>query len=519
MACCLALNGCGGGNGGESLVGRVDITSNTAEIKGAYDEPLQFELTVKNTGPVALTGLTPRASSSLTEMSVNGCAGIVLQVNATCSLVYTVRPTAAGEGTLGVDVQFVDAGQARQASASVRYVFTASQWDTAPAWAGQSGNASHTGYMPVSLRAADFKLAWTASPTPPSGGLILYGITSDNGRIYATAMPAKLSGFPPSAVYAVSAQDGSLAWQRDFVETNGTSGRETPFVGGPAIIEGELFVTMSMALRNKLFRIDASTGDTKSEYRAGESRLASFYNPVVEGGTFFIYEHDNYPGILIFDPHDPEQVDEFHVPSSWSKNVPGGTGNQIAADSRYIYLYVGSFYGDTSRHPALLVIDRATNQPAFKIPDVVRNNPPEENAPVLDEGSAHAFLSIDGSLVCFDLSQRLVAWEAKGYAGPPAYAERTVFVTDKDRLTLSALDATTGSVLWSWTAPEQIISNIVVTKTHVFVAGAAATYAISRASHLQEWTHADGGASLMIHSKGKLVIAKNSGELTGISLR
>ncbi len=510
MAFCLVLSACGGGSSTPAEppkpVGKLDITANATALNAAFDEaPQQLQLTVKNTGAVAVTNLTPKASSALMVDAANTCAGMTLAVNASCTLSYLIKPTAPAQGSVGLELQFSDDGVVRQAAWSIPYNFGPSQWETAPVWANQQGNAAHSGYVPVSLQAANFKFDWELGP--PSTDAIVIGLTSDKDKVYASIQQDHSVCCGLHVIYALSASDGSLVWQKQLPCA-------CYQLNEPVFADGDLFFTSWEPLERSKWRLDASTGEIRAR-ESSSSRSIPDVAPVSWDHELYYSLDDSFSAYA----HDSAAQTWAGV---WTLSSLGTSAKEPAVDGKYVYRYATLGFDSTAtplNGADLVAFDRLSGGKAFEIKD--QTVAPVYNAGwlVLDEGSAQAFVVGQGKALAFDLAGRKVAWEVSGdFAWQASYGDQTLFVKSQNKRLLSALDAKTGAVLWTWASPDELISDIIVTKTHLFVASANQTNAISRSSHAMEWATADGGR-LMLTNTGKLIIARTDGALIAISLR
>ena len=81
--------------------------------------------------------------------------------------------------------------------------------------------------------------------------------------------------------------------------------------------------------------------------------------------------------------------------------------------------------------------------------------------------------------------------------------------------TLYAIDETTGEDLWLWSEAD-LTSNVVVTKSHIFVSSDSQTFAIDVNTQQTVWSYNAGG-KLSLASNGQLYIAGD--KLVAISLQ
>jgi outer membrane protein assembly factor BamB len=132
-------------------------------------------------------------------------------------------------------------------------------------------------------------------------------------------------------------------------------------------------------------------------------------------------------------------------------------------------------------------------------------------APAL--GSQNDALVFNGRrLLSFDLQGRRIRWtQTDDYSSQPSIAGDVIYVVNNGAL--AALDEATGSRLWTWSAPSDVLAGpVAVTDSHVFVCGASTTYAVDVDTHQMVWSYSSAGALTL--SEGQLLIAGSTGLLT-----
>jgi uncharacterized repeat protein (TIGR01451 family) len=121
-----------------------------------------------------------------------------------------------------------------------------------------------------------------------------------------------------------------------------------------------------------------------------------------------------------------------------------------------------------------------------------------------------------GRLMSFDLTNRQIRWTmSNGFNDQPSLVNGVIYAVQNGVLSVRRED--TGAQLWMWVPPSDALAgSIIVTVSHVFVSGAATTYAIDLDTHASVWTYPAAGPLAL--SEGTLYIAGSSGTLTAISL-
>jgi outer membrane protein assembly factor BamB len=122
-------------------------------------------------------------------------------------------------------------------------------------------------------------------------------------------------------------------------------------------------------------------------------------------------------------------------------------------------------------------------------------------APVLTAGGR--VLAVDaldnGRLLSIDTTTRTIAWRGPTVGGgaQPVTTGNTIYSwTPMNSWAISALDASSGAIQWTWTLPatdSQIIGNMVLTENLLFLSSDKTIYAIDLATHQTVWTYPTHG--------------------------
>lgn len=353
-------------------------------------------------------------------------------------------------------------------------------------WSTFQGNAAHTGFVPANLAANQFsrRWAWTAkaSSAVVEDGRV-FTVTSDESNLWRLT--------------ALSEEDGSVLWQYNM----GLLHRVNP----PAVADGKVFVTSTGHEATFMWSFDAATGGLLAR-RPMNSQWEEYLAPTVHNGAVYT-ESGSYGGLMKFDTDT--------VTEQWWSGLDQYDGWTPAVDDNYAYTLAGSRFVATDVRDGSL---------AFQIEDsgFDWHGYTMNGAPVLDgEGRAFA-MSMGGRLLAFSLADRTVAWSiAEQVQSNPALANGVLYVVNGARL--EARSPQTGSLLWSWTAPDGINlsypdrTQVVVAGNMAFVAGASNTYAVDLTSHTSPWSYPAAGA-MSISSNGVLYIAARTGRLIAVNL-
>jgi len=361
---------------------------------------------------------------------------------------------------------------------------------TAPAsdqWTMYQGNASHTGYIPVTLEPSKFALRWEKK----LGSEQLNPVTAAGGRVFIS-----INGSDSERLlYALNSKSGRIIWSKGF---------DSVFiVNPPSYHDGKVYVQTTQGVFPDLRAYDAETGDVVFENRSHETWWDGYFSPTIYKETIYIHSQ-SYGDVRSFDGKSGTH--------EWTKNLLQRGLWTPAVDEKWVYAYTG---GDS---PALCVADRLNGKTIFSIPwpmsygNGQRINP----APVLG-GLSDVFGIVDGRLVRFDLDTRQTVWaNPASYSGQPTVANGVVFAINSGAL--SAHDQRTGAVSWTWGAPDgkSLQDTIIATDSHLFVRTDSTTYCIALADQKEVWSYPAGGHLSL--GESTLYIAGSEGALTAISL-
>lgn len=420
---------------------------------------------------------TARASWSVEPSSVASVVGGVLTVGtlATAETALTLRATLA-EGNL-------------LAAKAIRCLAD-DPAEKLGSWPMFQANARHTGYVPISLTALSFSLAWHKELS----GLPLNPIAAGEGKVFATVV----TNFNDTThLFALRSADGAVLWSKRF--TGAFPGTPGVFsVNPPSFAYGNVYVqTVDHSTDTWLHAFDGTTGAPL--FRAPhDAQWEHYYAPTLYEGKAYV-NGGYYGGMYAFDAYSGDRLwydDSLPQYDQWTPAVDGDR----------VYAYAG---------PELYVRDRLTGLPApTSVPDPNFEQSAMNLAPVI--GAHGDVVAIhDGRLISFDPASGSIRWEVpSGFAGQPSIAKDRIYAIDGGRLVV--LDELTHAELWSWTpASGALAGPMIVTDTHLLASTGDATYAVDLASHQSVWSYPAAGHLAL--ADDMLFIASSEGSLTAIS--
>jgi PQQ-like domain len=399
----------------------------------------------------------------------------------------TTQPISTAQETLVLHVEYTAGGMTVRSDKTI-VVRPGGSADQPDAWETFQGNASHTGYVPISLEPDVFSLLWQRAI---GSGAALNPVTAADGRVFVSLV-TYFNDIP--TLFVLDARDGETLWSKGFGDVFS--------VNPPSFAYGNVYIQTghdgSLPL---LHAYDAATGAVVFE-APFDAQWERYYAPTIFNGVVYV-NAGYYGGMYGFDAFSGEQ--------RWFMDLPQYDQWTPAVDANYAYAYVGEY------SPGLYVANRLTGASAFTIPDphFDWNGWSMNLAPVL--GAHDDLLAIhNGRLLSFGLSSRSIRYElSRSFAGQPSVSHDTVYAIDGG--TLIALDEVTGNMLWSWSPPEGSLTGpLLVTDTHLFATTATTTYAVELLSRSQAWSFPVSG-NLTLGNE-TLYVASSDGVLTAISM-
>ncbi|WP_445359972.1 PQQ-binding-like beta-propeller repeat protein [Microbulbifer sp. EKSA005] len=349
-------------------------------------------------------------------------------------------------------------------------------------WATYQGGAAHTGYTPLQLDVDNFSHHW--SVTLPNMTK-LHPVVVADGKVFAS----NDSYFAEHRIVALDTSTGDLAWERVYDGIHS--------INPPAYDRGKVIFQTGGHGDSFIRGLDIDDGSLLFATKY-ENQWTTYMSPTVyDGGIYTAGGY--YGGLYSFDLSDGSE--------SWFTSTARYEDFTPAVDEEYVYAFITD----------LQVFYRDSGELAYNIeyPNFDWRGYSVNLATVLTRYN-HVLSIQSGSLVVFDLDKRNILWEktSAGFSGQPASSGGIIYALQSG--ILKAIDEEDGSEVWAWEASETLTSNIVVTRTHIFVGDSSHTYAINIGTQELDWSFASSG-HLSLGDDGTLYIAGS--ELTAISLQ
>jgi outer membrane protein assembly factor BamB len=426
----------------------------------------QLHADVKDARGRVLTGHTVTwQTSDASKATVDG-NGIVRGVGA-----GQVTITAASDGVSG--------------NAIVTVIPPAvTDWSGAADWTTFQGNASHTGYVPVTLDPNAINQRWTVDFHVN----FVNPVATGDGKIFVTTSDRRLT--------VLDEHTGAQKWVYAFGPVDN--------LNAPAYGDGGVFAQTGGQYTNSYFwGFDANTGAMRFRTHYA-SQWQTYLAPVVWGQTL-VSGGGQFGGAYALSSRSGAQ--------QWFKALDYSENFSPAARDGLAYVYSGS-------QPRLTVVDIATGAVSFQIDDITGSQywSGTQEAPAL--GPMNDAIVAQGThLVSFDLAARVVKWRVNGaFRGGVAVANGVVYASDGPNI--RAIDESSGTELWSWSpGPNATLGSPVATNNVFFVGSqGAVVYAVDLATHAEVWRTA-GWLDVAISRDGILLLPQNNGQLVAWDLK
>ena len=521
----LFLAACGGG-GGSGNTGPpppapapYTLTPSTAHASFVAGYPSTISMTAKQT--VAFSGIvyvkiTADAAVIQSPISVSANSDGTFSINATplaslpaghytgnfagdvCQDVNCNSPLAGAPFNVPYDITAISPA----GGVTAYNLSTLSALSGGSDWGTFQGNASHTGFVPVTLAAPSFNPRWRwDSPAIAGVQWSPSVLTTGAGMVYLSSGPFYDGNPAGHALFAYKEADGSMAWSHSFADL------AVATTNPPAFSNGKVFIAAGSQQSTAMFAFDAATGALDFTTQMS-SQWEHYFAPTIFNGAVYT-DGGEYGGMYAFDTTTGAQ--KFFVSGAqWDGWTP-------ALDATHAYAYTAGNLGVFDNQTGALIADIAD-------PTYSWNGYTSACAPVL--GGVNIVYAGDlsnpnaNSIVSFDTSARSVRWTITGaYSGNPAYAGGTLYAADSNPFALEAWNESDGKKAWSWVPPAgdgNFVSDVLVTNNLVFVSTGANTYAIDRSTHQSVWSYAASG-SLALSASGVLYI-KGAHSIVAINL-
>jgi hypothetical protein len=369
-------------------------------------------------------------------------------------------------------------------------------WSGVPGWATYQGNASHTGFVPVTLDPTLFAYRWVwQTPSTATNASTLSTLTVAGGQVYVD------SG---SMLYALKEFDNSSLWSHDFSNIIYVSGFPAA-LNPPAVSGANVYVATSAQTATYMFGLKASDG-TQLFQTAFAAQWEHYLAPTIRSSVVYT-DGGEYGGMYAFDGTSGTQ-DFYATEQQYDEWTP-------AVDASYAYAYTGgilSWLNNTTGVAVGSITDPTFQWSGYSI----------HGAPVL--GAANSIIMVNvgnpnaNSLVDFNTSTSTVAWSTVGpYGGNPAYAGGVIYATNKTPMRLEARAEADGTLQWSWSAPTSAetsyVGDVLVTNNLVFLSTNTTIYAIDTTTHQSVWSMPTSGF-LALSENGVLLVVESVNSIT-----
>jgi hypothetical protein len=444
-----------------------------------------IDVTPRN--PTIDVGSTVQLSATIVDFHNKGIPNAVVTWTSAPTSVAAVSSTGLVTGASpGIAVVTASSGGAFAAD-TITVRRPIADWSGAIEWTTYQGNASHTGYNPVSMDTRVFQELWSKTVSSAA----LNPVTAGDGKVFVTTN----AYFGVQQAKSLDARTGSELWSRDFGNIHS--------VNPPAYAGGTVYLQTGGHEDSFLWALDATSGAVRFQTAYG-NQWSRYFAPVIVGSSVYL-AGGYYGGMYAFNTTDGAQ--------RWFATLNQYDSFTPAVSDGLVYAYTGSY------QPKLTVADAATGAIAYEIadPGFVWDGWSMNTAPTLG-GASNVLATNGGRLISFNLAARSIGYALKSnFRGQPTVANGAVYVVNNTQV--EARKESDGSLQWSWIPPEgQPIGPMIATKNLGLVSTAANTYAVDLASRQQVWAYPAGG-HLTLSAQGILFIAQSSGKLTAVSVR
>ena len=350
------------------------------------------------------------------------------------------------------------------------------------AWQTHQGDSSHTGYTPFILDEQNFSPKWEfvkdgiAEFNPVTASASQVFVSNNNYLDYQT-------------ILALDASTAEIQWELKYDGIHS--------INAPAYYDNNVYFQTGGHGDSYIRSVNAETGELnfQSSYSNQWSRYLA---PTYFDGSIYI-AGGSYGGVYAFDATDGDE--------QWFLRGPQYDEFTPAVDDNFVYAF-------TTKLDVINRVD-GTLHTTIAFPGFDWRGYAVEVATVLTK-EGNVVVTQQGSVVVFDVSNASILWQklASGFYGQVSVGGGIIYAVSYG--SLYAIEEISGDTLWL-SSEHSYESNIVVTKTHIFVGDGSATYAIDTDSHQVVWSYPASG-HLSIAEDGSLYIA-GEGTLVSISLR
>jgi outer membrane protein assembly factor BamB len=347
-------------------------------------------------------------------------------------------------------------------------------------WHSHQGDENHTGYTPLILAPENFSFLWQQQWNSLSA---IDPVTATTDKVFVTS-----ADYSNPEIYALDSSNGEILWNLSY---NGINS-----IDPPAYYDGRVYFQTGGHDDSYLRAVDENTGELLFASAYG-NQWSSYLAPTFYDGSVYV-AGGYYGGVYAFDASSGQQT--------WYATGPQYDGFTPTVDEDYVYAF-------TER---LDVYQRSTGDLVYTL-DIndFSWGGYELNSSAIKTPSNNLVVNRHGSMALISLNDRAVVWQRpnSNFLSQPALGTNVVYAISNG--TLYAIDETTGEDLWLWSEAD-LTSNVVVTKSHIFVSSDSQTFAIDVNTQQTVWSYNAGG-KLSLASNGQLYIAGD--KLVAISLQ
>lgn len=521
MAALVVLTGCGGGGGGGGGAGNaapapvvdnswLTLTPSQVDVTQYQGESVAIRINAKSTKTIAqVFNVGIIDSSGVLDAKVALDQASAYEYNALLATSARLEP---GVHNTTVEVRLCEDTPttcAKPISGSpwklplkvtVRPTSNLTALSADPklgAWSGFQGNASHSGYVPLTIDAARISRRWN------------WELPQD-GIYHSVSSAATADG---QVFFVTGDSDGTPGFtMRCFDEATGKQNWSTPlgrgYIGAPVVAGSKVIVNLKV---NGTVESETLVFDQKTGVMQRQRRPDAFINDSGRGLTPTAFGDSIYMELGKVAGIGAYQLGSGALTWSQSFNNYAQGSLTPAVDAKYVY--VAQEYGGLS------AFDSKTGAPAFTI----GASPVNELRFITPVLSGNGMAYVGGvQMQAYDLDLRTKVWSA-AIESSVVTDGRVVYVVRGSKVV--ALDGKNGSVLWDVAPPMSVTTpSLLVTDNLLFISNGGQypwrTMAIDLTTRRIVWDHPQGGV-LSLSDRGVLYItrADKTAGLAAINLR
>ena len=356
-----------------------------------------IDITPRN--PAIDSGSTVQLSATVVDFHDNVIPDAVISWASAPASVATVSSTGLVTGVSpGMAVVTASSGGAF-ASDTITVRRPVADWSGAVEWTTYQGNASHTGYNPVSMDTRVFQELWSTTVSTAA----LNPVTAGDGKVFVTTN----AYFGVQEAKSLDARTGTPLWSRNFGNIHS--------VHPPAYANGTVYLQTGGHEDSFLWALDATSGSVRFQ-TAYLNQWSRYFAPVIVGSSVYV-AGGYYGGMYAFNTDGTQRW--FATLNQYDQFTP-------AVSDGLVYAYTGSY------QPKLTVADAATGATAYEIadPGFVWDGWSMNTAPTLG-GSSNVLATNGRRLISFNLQSRSIGYAlTSNFRGQVSVANGVVYVVN-----------------------------------------------------------------------------------------